>query len=48
VPLQARPYVREEATWDDYTDVNRANWDARTAINAASAHYDVAGFKSGS
>jgi hypothetical protein len=31
---------------DDYTDVNRANWDARTAINAGSTHYDVAGFKS--
>ena len=32
---------------DDYTDLNRANWDARTTINAASAHYDVAGFRSG-
>lgn len=32
---------------DDYTAANRANWDARTPINAASAHYDVAGFRAG-
>ena len=32
---------------DEYTVANRANWDARTPINAASAHYDVAGFKAG-
>lgn len=32
---------------DDYTRANRANWNAWTAINAASAHYDVAGFKAG-
>src|SRR5437879_4193700 len=32
---------------DDYTSANRANWDAWAAINAASANYDVAGFKAG-
>jgi SAM-dependent methyltransferase len=32
---------------DDHTSANRANWDAWTAINAASANYDVAGFKAG-
>lgn len=32
---------------DDYTAANRATWDAWTAINAASAHYDVAGFRAG-
>src|SRR5438552_6193469 len=32
---------------DDHTSANRANWDAWAAINAASANYDVAGFKAG-
>ena len=32
---------------DGYTRANRANWNAWTAINAASVHYDVAGFKAG-
>ena len=32
---------------DGYTRANRANWNAWTALNAESAHYDVAGFKAG-
>jgi SAM-dependent methyltransferase len=32
---------------DGYTRANRANWNAWTALNAASAHYDVAGFEAG-
>lgn len=32
---------------EDHTAANRANWNAWTRINAASTHYDVAGFKAG-
>ena len=33
---------------DDYTASNRVHWNARTAVNAASAaRYDIAGFKAG-
>lgn len=32
---------------DEYTRANRVNWNAWTQINAASAMYDVAGFKAG-
>ncbi|MDR6551653.1 class I SAM-dependent methyltransferase [Paenibacillus qinlingensis] len=32
----------------DYTENNREHWNARTAVNAASAaRYDIAGFKAG-
>ena len=32
---------------DDDTVANRANWDARTPLNAASAHDAVAGLRAG-
>src|SRR4051812_5343707 len=36
-----------EPTMDEYTRANREMWNAWTRINAASAHYDVAGFRAG-
>src|SRR3954447_15480241 len=39
--------ARKGDEMDSYTRANRANWNAWTAINAASAHYDVAGFRQG-
>jgi 2-polyprenyl-3-methyl-5-hydroxy-6-metoxy-1,4-benzoquinol methylase len=32
---------------DEYTDVNRRNWNVWTGFHTASEFYDVAGFKAG-